>query len=294
MIIPLTQERFNKIIYNNERKNSFFFDFKLLDTFFNHRGFELYEISSKEKSYIAYFKKEKKEWRFLFQEPDQELIDSLITEATYIGVNFLSQKPGIYGEIMDSSEELIIDIEKVVKLENQKIRHDYRRSSAKNSHLVVQEYAPEQREKIKDFLEQWKNVRSDEQNKIALIENDVRFLDQYGTLDSVKGIVVFDRDVVVAYALFIPSIIEKESCTSVFSKVLRGYTDLGMFLAIKKYHHMQQLGFKKAYIGSINNDFKKHFVSSGKLITTWGSQIYKSPGTTFKKSAQAYVNVLFM
>lgn len=298
-MILLTEQRFLEITEDWKGRGiapiSFFFSFPILDMLFNHRSFELFEIEWKGELYVLYHKKKKNEFRFLFREPTQELVDHLLqtTGTTYVAANVLPSEPTRHA-VSNCSDELIVDIDRVVALETKKVRHDYRRAIAKHPELRVSPYSPEHQDAIKVFLAAWRETRTPEQNQFALTENDLRFLEIYGNSETTHGVTIWDGDRIVAYALFIPTDYDKTICISAFSKILRGYPDLGMFLAVEKYRAMQTRGFKRALLGSINNDFKKHFIPLGTLLSTYGAQLYAEPGMRFRVSAEGYLGALLV
>jgi hypothetical protein len=142
------------------------------------------------------------------------------------------------------------------------------------------------------FLEEWRHGRSEDQNQIARIENDLNFMAVFGTHPDTRGVVIRDGEKVIAYSIFAPYF--KDACIGLFGKVLRGYENLGVVLTVEKCKEMHRLGFKYAYLANMKNDFKRGLLWAGKEIEVYSELWHENPGIKRggKITTEEYLNVM--
>jgi hypothetical protein len=109
----------------------------------------------------------------------------------------------------------------------------------------------------------------------------------------VHGVVIRHEEKVIGYCLY--SDYFSNVCTGVFSKVLRGYENLGAVLTFEKCKSMLEKGFDFAYVANFNNDFKKSLASwAGKETVIYSERIYKDENMTFASIPERYLNSIRM
>ncbi|HRH30688.1 MAG TPA: hypothetical protein PK886_01295 [Candidatus Paceibacterota bacterium] len=274
-------------------KGQFFGSVVVLETFLNRNNKELYIASDTKNNYLVLFKVLKNEYRFLFSEPNEDFLNKFKEQfdPRYIGVNLLNNKSK--NNICGIDQELTLDVDKIISSEDAGFRKDLNRSFKYNQNIVVSKYSYEK--DIGDllkFLEEWRFARSDDANKYAFIENDLSFLVGYGGESYVKGVIIRDnsKNKIIGYCLFIPQ--TKDLCISVYSKVLRGYENLGVLLTFEKCKYVKEEGYKKLNLGSINNDFKKSLEWAGNLKEVFSTEIYRFSQMKFKNTPEEYSTLL--
>jgi hypothetical protein len=279
----ITKETAENIVRSlNFEKDLFFTHHIPLNSILNFSDRELYLAKNKEESHIVLYKKLRNEYRFLFSQPSNVFLVEFKDKHTseYIGCNFLSSK--VDKEIVGMEQEVILDIEKILSMDNAGFRKKYNRAMRLNPQFDISEYSyKNDLEGIIEFLESWKWTRSEFLNQFAHIENDKNFLKEYGSQPYVKGVIIRLENKVIAYCLYIPYY-KKDICLSMYSKVLRGYENLGVVLTVEKCKSMKKAGFEAAFLGSINNDFKRSVVWAGKIIETKSCELYRSPEVKFR------------
>lgn len=272
----------------------FFGEYRVMHTFLNLNGPQLFFVYSEHEKYIAVFKQNKKEYRFLFKKPSDEFIKEFMEQEKprYLAVNLLSERTG--AEVWVEEKELILDVKKVINMEDHDFRKDYRRAMRKNPQFTISDFNYEEdTASILEFLENWRYGRSEEQNSMAMIENDLNFITTFGRDAFVYGVVIRHEEKIVGYCLY--SHYFSNMCTGLFSKILRGYENLGVVLTFEKCKSMLEKGFDFAYVANLNNDFKKSLASwAGEEITIYSERIHKDDGMTFPSIPERYLNSLRM
>ncbi len=272
----------------------FFGVFSTMHVFLNLNGPGLFFASNDNEKYIVVFKSNKKEYRFLFKKPSDEFIKEFMEQEQprYLATNMLNERTG--AEIWMEEKELVLDLEKLVSLADHDFRKDYNRAMRKNPPFEILPYHYHRdTADLLVFLETWRNGRTPEKNAIAAIENDLNFLTVFGREDFVYGVVIRHEGNIIAYCLYSDYL--PEVCTGLFSKVLRGYENLGVVLTFEKCKSMMSNGFKFSYIANFNNDFKKSLASwAGEEIAIYAERIYKDEGMTFASTPERYLNSMRM
>ncbi len=191
---------------------------------------------------------------------------------------------------MLSHEELVLDTQRVLDLGDHDFRKQYRRALRKNPAFTVSRYTPRDIGDLVVFLENWRNGRTEEQNAIARIENDLNFLAAFGQESFVQGTIIRDDGKVIGYNIFVPYF--GDACVSVFGKVLRGYENLGVFLTYEKCKAMHSAGFSQVYLSGMNTDFKKSMRWAGETISIVAERIYKGDRHNFRTTPEPYLDSL--
>lgn len=180
-----------------------------------------------------------------------------------------------------------------MNLDNHDFRKEYHRAQRKNPVFSILPYSYERDVAgIIRFLEEWRHGRSEDQNQIARIENDLNFMAVFGTHPDTRGVVIRDGEKVIAYSIFAPYF--KDACIGLFGKVLRGYENLGVVLTVEKCKEMHRLGFKYAYLANMKNDFKRGLLWAGKEIEVYSELWHENPGIKRggKITTEEYLNVM--
>jgi hypothetical protein len=254
----------------------FFYSPYTLNTWLMHQERSLYIASLGEESVLILHKEKNNDIRFLFSEPGELLLEAVSKyfNPRYIAFNDIFVKK----EFTEATEdkELTVDIGSIVSLRDGKVRSDYKKCLKRHPDFTIERYQQEDREEVGMFLEEWAHSRSEEKNKFAKIENDNRFIDIYGSREEVLGIVIKDGKRIIAISFACPS--QDGQMIGVINKCLRGYTQLGMFVFMERAKLVHSFGFDKLYLGSINNDFKKKFITSGNLEKTFSREVFREEG----------------
>ena len=282
-----------KFFSDNKVQASFFSSFYPLHTFLNYGSNQLKSLNFNGKDYLLLHKLEKKEYRFLFINPEKGLFEEFEKEffPRYVGLNLLQAESDL--KVKSNTDEILVEVSKIASLEDKKIKHDYNLAKKHNPDLLVESYVYDKHiGRILEFLENWRYTRTDKQNSYARVENDLQFFTSFGRAEKTKGIVILDKEKIIGYSIFTSHDLEKSSCISLFSKVLRGYKYLGMFLAVEKAREMKKEGYNTAYLGSVNNDFKKHFFSLGEKLMLYSAELYRSEKMILRVSPEEYSNII--
>lgn len=258
---------------------SFFSSSISLNTFLNHDLLSLWIAERKDEKRIISYRERPggfgRDARILFykKDNDDELIKTIndVFKPEIIVYNLL-QEP-ISSELIN--QELIIDISKIVSLEDKNIRNKFKSFERKYPSVFIKEYNhKEDHQKVSFFLEKWKNTRSSNQNSFARIENDLFFLNNYGSNKAANGIIICDNDAIIGVGFFIEQ--TPTTCIGIINKILRGYSQLGVFTFVSRAKLMKEKGFIEANIGSVNDDFKKTFLSNGRVLNLYAHIQFKS------------------
>ncbi len=263
----------------NDIPPSFFTSAPLLNTFYNNNRLTLGIISYQNEDFLFFTKRFRKEWRFLFKEPNSSLIGAIHEKygLNYIASAFITERDFHAGEsdTICDEEQVVLDF-KTILSEHDTLYKDYAKSISRETNLVIERYEYNTHVAgLLKFLTAWRHVRSDRQNKHANIFNDINFLAHFGFDERITGIVIKDAGNIVAYNLNLPNDLDAIECISAFSKVLRGHENLGIILKIENAKAMLANGFERVNIGHINNDFKKRLARHGSTIKLYSRQLYK-------------------
>lgn len=283
------RERAERVSERDGAARCFFGNFAVMHNFLNLNGTELHVIGNGKEEYLAVYKPSKKEYRFLFASPSQEFVSELLAErkCRYLASNFLAERTG--KEFWIEESEMILDVDSVLRMEDHDFRKQYRRANRKNPPFEISSY--EYGNDLADivaFLETWRWSRTPEQNDIAIIENDLNFLASFGRDAFTRGVVIRHEDRIVAFCLYVGYF--GGACTSVSSKILRGYESLGVVLTVEKCRAMKADGFNTAYLANMNNDFKKSLHWAGRTIALYAERIHKDEGMSFMTIPERYLN----
>ncbi|MES2623279.1 MAG: hypothetical protein V4576_02605 [Patescibacteria group bacterium] len=251
----------------------FFFSPYVLNTFLTRSLKSLYIAEFGAENILLVNKEKLNDIRFLFDHPSTEMIAAVkqYFKPVYMAANQTSTIPADKPYISDIEYE--IQLQSIADLTNKSIRKKYNQAIRKNIGLTYEIYKPEHIEGIKAFIEKWNTTRSEEFNKYARTQNDLYFLEQYQNDPKLIGGVVLDKGKVVGYTLCVPALNGK--LLAMFNKVLRGYTELGVFLYVERARQLTALGFSEVNIGSINNDFKTHFLENAVSHIAYNYMIHK-------------------
>ncbi|MEI8061735.1 MAG: hypothetical protein WCG97_00355 [bacterium] len=254
----------------------FFYSPYTINTWLNHQNKSLYVATLDHERVFMIHKEVTNEVRFLFSEPSDQMCTEIKAhfKPQFISANELGEASHPV-ELYTSYNELMIDVTKVANLEDPEVSKDYKKCQLRHPDLKVVKYTVNEMESIKTFLNEWSHTRSAEMNKRAKIENDLRFFSLYMNALELKGLLIKDADKVIAISFFIPSLDGK--VIGVINKCLRGYTQLGVYTFVERAKMMLSLGYTEAYIGAINNDFKKRFINSAVIHKTLAREIFRSP-----------------
>ncbi len=236
----------------------FFFSPYSLNTWLNNDVKSLYILGLGDEKVLVVYREKEDDLRILFDTPSQKMIDAIQNHfhPKFFSVNESATHPEVKSFYSDT--EYQIQIEPVATLKDKRVRKKYNQAIRKNFGLRYESYKPEHVEKLKIFLKKWNTTRSELQNKFSKSENDVHFLELYKDDPKLIGGVVFNEDDIVAYRIGVETI--DGNILALFNKVLRGYTELGIFLYVEGMRQLHDLGYKSSYIGPVNNDFKKQFL----------------------------------
>lgn len=247
---------------------------EMLNTFFNKPGFNLYSIRNGESVFFFIQKDRTKEVRFLFVIPPNRVVDYVKNEfkSPYIAGNDLFEKPDDPNAISDI--ELTVNLEEYITLKDADVRKQYNRALRSNKGLIFKNFSGIPKEDLEIFWKAWAEQKSLASEKFKdRTDNDNNFLSLYSK-DHYFGVGAYDGSKLVAYSIGIP--FDKDKCLSGFNKVLRGYTNLGLQISYEKAKIALEKGFKYMNIGSINNDFKKQFISFSEQQNLYGTEIWRS------------------
>jgi hypothetical protein len=288
------QEKLEEVSKLYEIRRAFFANFYTMHVFLNLNGPELYLISNENEKYISIYKSNKKEYRFLFKIPSEHFINEFMEQEKprYLASNMLTVCAG--KDVCSEEGELVLDVERVINLADHDFRKDYRRALKKNPEFEISEYNYKNDiADILEFLESWRYGRDEEKNNIAVVENDINFFTTFGRDVHVYGVVIRHENRVIAYSLY--SSYFDQTCTGIFSKVLRGYTNLGTVMTFEKCKSMLKNGFKYAYVANFNNDFKKSLASwAGEQITVYAERIHQDESMVFRSGPEQYLKSMRM
>ena len=261
---------------------NFFGHFAIIQSILNQTANQLFWVTDLNSDEIAFIVADYSDYRFMFKEPSDIFLEKFIEEKKphYISANILPN-PSSKNICNAEQEELIVDIDKILSLSDKSFRKDYNQSVKNNPTFKITDF--DYKRDVADlliFLDEWRYSRTDEQNQFARIESDLNFLVNYGHNKDIFGVIIRDVEKIIAYCIFAPY--TKNTCTSFFSKILRGYKNLGTFLTVEKCKSMKESGFSEYYIGSINNDFKKSLIWASKTIKMYHAELYSMEDIKFK------------
>ncbi len=236
----------------------FFFSPYSMNTWLNTDVLSLHIVTLGDEKLLVVYREKDEDLRILFDIPSLEMIDALkeYFKPKFFSVNETTAMPDVKSFYSDT--EYGIKIEPVANLTDKRVRKNYNRALKKNVGLRYESFKPEHVEGITTFIEKWNTSRSELQNQYANTKNDLHFLEMYKNDPNLIGGVVLDGDKVIGYRLGVKR--SDGNILALFNKVLRGYTELGVFLYVEGMKQLHELGFKEAYIGPVNNDFKKQFL----------------------------------
>lgn len=278
----------------NKIPPSFFTSSLILDTYYNKSKFKLGIINYKNEDYLFFTKLHRKEYRFLFKEPTPKLVELInkkhnldyIASAFVLGKDFKHTE----SDIIFCEEEVVLNLKNLLSEKNS-VYKDYVKSAKKNKNLKVEKYNYSLHiDDLLKFIEKWKSTRSDDQNKYANTTNDLIFLSTFGADEKVKGVIIKDGENIIAYNLYTLNDLNNKECISAFSKVLRGYDNLGLILKIECIKSMLENSFEKVNIGDINNDFKKRLATHGEIIKLYAKKLYKNENFDLKMSEKEWLS----
>lgn len=261
----------------------------IMHSFLNVNGPELWLASNETEKYIVVSKMTRIEYRFLFKKPSEAFIKELQEQsrATYLATNLLTERMG--REFWLGEDEIIFDVEKILAMGDHDFRKQYNRALRKNPTFEVSRFDYDN--DLPDllvFLDTWRMYKVEQQKIFADIEKDMNFLASFGREDFVKGIVIRHAGRIISYCIYAHYF--DSTCTSIFSKSLRGYENLGAFQTIEKCKAMKEDGFTHAYAANIVNEFKKSLHWAGEVITIYAERDYKDEGLRFGSTPERYLN----
>lgn len=251
----------------------FFFSPYTLNTWLTHAGKSLYIATMGKEEVLLVHKEENNNIRILFDYPSKEMVDALKKSFSpkFIAVNECLTPPNLDKYL--TSQEVEINLLSIASLSDKGIRKKYNQFKRKHPELSFRPFVPDYIESIKFFMEKWNTTRSEDKNKFAKTENDLHFLELYKNDPGLTGGVVFDKDHIVSVSLCVPSLDGK--LLAVINKVLRGYSELGVFTYVERARYLITKGYSQVYIGAINNEFKKQFIKDAIIINIYCYEIYK-------------------
>ncbi len=258
----------------------FFFSPYTLNTWLTHHGKELCFAEFEKEKILFVYKKELDEIRFLFDYPSNRMKEAVMEHftPTYIGVNEASRPPKEKAFYVEG-EDVFLPLKEIALLESSDVRRKYKKCVNTHPHLKYVPYTPALSKNIENFINEWSTTRTEVQNKHAKIENDFRFLELYQNNENVLGGVVMDETKVIAITFSVPAL--DDNWIGPINKILRGYTQLGVFTFVERAKMLYEKGIEGLYIGAINNEFKKQFLNNAKINPVYACELYKDSRKTF-------------
>ncbi|OHB10747.1 MAG: hypothetical protein A3H52_02270 [Candidatus Zambryskibacteria bacterium RIFCSPLOWO2_02_FULL_39_26] len=252
----------------------FLFSPYVLNTWLTHAGKSLYTATYDNEQVLLVHKEQNNDIRVLFDHPKRELQDALMKyfNPKYFAVNECSTPP--QSEKYLTAQEVEIVLAPIANLTEKSVRKKYNQFIRKYPELFFESYTSKHVELIKIFIEKWNTTRTEEKNKFSKTENDLHFLELYKDDPKLIGGVVMDKGEIVSISLCVPSL--DNSLLAVINKCLRGYSELGVFTYVERARYLIKQGFSRAYIGAINNEFKKQFLKDAILRDVFCYEIYKA------------------
>ncbi len=261
----------------------------MLDIFFNNQYFELWNIKGGNVNTLIVKKLRTGEIRILFTIISDEAVEYLkkYFNPPFMCYNLLMINPQQANQV--SAEEVIIDIDTLLELSENRLRHKYETAISNNKSISVIPYSENKKSALFDFLNSWEQEKL-LQNKDfkSGIFHDELFLERYANDKRVFGVCAYDGQKVVGYSIGL----NEYTCIGAYGKCNRGYHQLGLQVFIERAKQAQMLGYKELNIANVNNDFKKQFLPYSRTITEYGYEIFRAP--TFQtKTPNGYTHMLF-
>lgn len=265
----------------------FFFSPHTLNTYLTHNGKNLHIATYEEQEALIMTREKPKEIRFFFNNPSIAMKEAIFEQfkPVYVAVNELATSPKEVVALNKQEVELFLP--PIASLSDKNIRKKYNQCKRKHSNLRFEQYDSKYVEKIKLFIEKWNNTLNEKSDKFVNAKNDLHFFELYNYNPEIIGGAVMDGNDIVGISFAVPSL--DGSLISVINKCLRGYTELGVFTYVERSRFFCNKGFERVYIGSINNDFKKHFLQDAIFHNVYSYELYKAPN--FKSSEWHLLNL---
>ncbi len=250
----------------------FFFSPYSLNTWLNNDVRLLYIAELGNEKILMVCRDENKDVRILFDQPSEEMVTALTNhfKPKFFSVNESNTHPNVKSFYSDTEYKILL--KPIAELSEKRVRKNYKRAITKNTGLIYKSYLPEYVPKIVDFLQKWNTTRSELQNQYAKTKNDLHFLEMYKDDPDLIGGVIFDNDQIVGYRLGVKTF--DGNILALFNKILRGYTELGVFLYVEGARQLVDLGYDSAYIGPVNNDFKTQFLKNAQPYEVYNHIIH--------------------
>lgn len=258
----------------------FFFSPYTLNTYLTHNGKNLYIATYNGQEALIMGRENPKEIRFLFTNPSVAMKEAVFEhfKPIYAAVNEVVASPKEIVALNRPEAELFLP--SIANLVDKHIRKKYNQCKRKHPNLRFEQYAPENIEKIRLFIERWNIARNEKSNKFVNTKNDLHFFELYNYSPEVIGGVIMDGNNIVSISFVVPSL--GGGLISIINKCLRGYTELGLFTYVERSRFLCSKDFNRIYIGPVNNDFKKKFSQDAILHNVYSYELYKT--SNFKSS----------
>ncbi len=266
-------EKIVAAVGNSDLPQMFFTQPQVMHNFLNNIGIEFYSITNENRTYFFIHKTKHNELRLLFTLYPSEVISELTKQFNpqFIAYNLLVENSRKEDSLEDV--EVVMDIDAFVNLKDTRIRKHYNQALRQNTHLVFKPFENIPTHDLKEFWRTWAQQRAAVSEKFTdRTSNDQRFLELFNDAQYF-GIAAYDGPALVAYSIGIRHGVTY--CLSGFNKTLRGYTNLGLQVSYEKAKIAQELGYQKMNVGSINNDFKKHFLPISDQLLTYAFELWR-------------------
>jgi len=260
----------------------------MLDIFFNNPYFELWNIQSDNVNTLIVKKLRTGEIRILFTIIPGDAIEYLkeYFNPPFMCYNLLISNPNQANQV--SSDEVIIDIDRLLEFSDSRLRHKYE-IAVSNNFISVMPYSDNSTSALFNFLNSWEQEKlSQNKDFKSGIFHDELFLKRYANDKSVFGVCAYNGQKIVGYSIGL----NDYACIGAYGKCNRGYHQLGLQVFIERAKQAQLLGYKELNIANVNNDFKKQFLPYSRVITEYGYEIFRVP--TFQtRTPDGYTHMLF-
>lgn len=252
----------------------FFFSPFTLNTYLTHNGKNLHIVNYDGQESLIMSREKTKEIRFFFNKPTISMKKAVFEHFNplYMCVNETDTVDNEFAETNSPEAELLLC--SIASLSDKNIRKKYNQCIRNHPNLRFEKYNLEDIGKIKKFIKKWNYYHSNKSDKFIDTKNDIHFFELYNHNPDVLGGVIMDDCEIIAISFAVPSI--DGNLISVINKCLRGYTELGVFTYVERSKFLCDRGFNRAYIGSINNDFKKKFLINNHFHNVYSYEIYKA------------------
>jgi hypothetical protein len=261
----------------------------ILDIFFNNPYFELWNIKGDDTNTLVVKKLRTGEIRILFKVISNNAIEYLkdYFNPPFMCYNLLTINPEQSNQV--STEEVIINIDKLLELSDSRIRHKYQTAVSKNASISVIPYSANDVDALKKFFHSWDEEKLAQNEKFKSgIYHDELFVERYSHEEGIFGVCAYGNGNIVGYSIGL----NDYACIGAYGKCNRGYHQLGLQVFIERVKQAQLLGYKELNIATVNNDFKKQFLPFARTITEYGYEIFRAP--TFQtKTPDGYTYMLF-